>query len=82
MQIDILSPEQKLYSGEIEYVKLPGLSGSFEVLVNHAPLIAALQDGKVVVRGDDGLQEFNIKSGIVEVLQNKVSVLTEGLLDD
>ena len=82
MHIDILTPEQNLFSGEIEYVKLPGVSGSFEVLKNHAPLISALQDGKVIVRGDDGLQEFMIKSGIVEVLNNKISVLTEGLLED
>ena len=82
MHIDILSPEEKLYSGNIEYVKLPGQNGSFEVLKNHAPLISALKDGKLIVRGDDGVQEFNIKSGIVEVLNNKVSVLTEGLLDD
>ncbi|MEZ5008187.1 MAG: ATP synthase F1 subunit epsilon [Chitinophagales bacterium] len=82
MHIDILSPEENLYSGEIEYIKLPGQSGSFEVLNNHAPLISALKEGKVIVRGDDGVQEFKIKSGIVEVLNNKVSVLTEGLLDD
>ena len=82
MQIDILSPEQNLYSGEIEYVKLPGISGSFEVLKNHAPLISALGEGKLIVRGDDGLQEFHIKNGIVEVLNNKISVLTEGLLED
>ncbi|MCB0503689.1 MAG: hypothetical protein KDD32_13490, partial [Bacteroidetes bacterium] len=44
--------------------------------------ISALKDGKVIVRGEDGVQEFKIKSGIVEVLNNKVSVLTEGLLDD
>ena len=82
MHIDILTPEKKLYSGEIEYVKLPGSGGSFEVLKNHAPLISSIKDGKVVVRGEDGIQEFNVKSGIVEVLNNKISVLTEGLLED
>ncbi len=82
MHIDILTPEQMLFSGEIEYAKLPGVSGSFEVLKNHAPLISALKNGKVIVRGDDGIQEFMIKSGIVEVLSNKISVLTEGLLED
>ena len=82
MYIDILSPEQSLYSGDIEYAKLPSQNGSFEVLNNHAPMIAVLKDGKLIVRGEDGLQEFKIKSGIVEVLNNKVSVLTEGLLDD
>ncbi len=82
MQIDILTPEKSLFSGEIEYVKLPGINGSFEVLNNHAPLISALADGKLIIRGEDGLQEFKVKSGIVEVLANKISVLTEGLLDD
>lgn len=82
MQIDILSPEKNLFSGEIEYVKLPGVAGSFEVLNNHAPLISALGEGKVIVRGEGGLQEFHIRSGIVEVFNNKISVLTEGLLED
>jgi len=82
MHIDILTPEKTLFSGEIEYVKLPGISGSFEVLNNHAPLISAIGEGKVIIRGEDGLQEFKVKSGIIEVLKNKISVLTEGLLDD
>jgi F-type H+-transporting ATPase subunit epsilon len=82
MHIDILSPERNLFSGEIEYVKLPGVSGSFEVLKNHAPLISALKQGKVIVRGDGGLQEFHIQTGIVEVFNNKISVLTEGLIED
>jgi F-type H+-transporting ATPase subunit epsilon len=82
MHIDILTPEKSLFSGEIEYVKLPGISGSFEVLNNHAPLISAIGEGKVIIRSEMGLQEFKVKSGIVEVLKNKISVLTEGLLDD
>ncbi|MCP4120927.1 MAG: hypothetical protein GY751_04170 [Bacteroidetes bacterium] len=82
MQIDILSPEQNLYSGEIEYAKLPGIRGSFEVLKNHAPLISALGEGKLIIRGEKGLQEFHIINGIVEVLNNKISVLTEGLMED
>jgi len=82
MQIDILTPEQTLFTGEIDYVKLPGVSGSFEVLKNHAPLISALGTGKVIVRGESGLQEFHIRDGIVEVLNNRISVLTEGLVED
>ena len=82
MQIDILTPEQSLFTGEIEYVKLPGVNGSFEVLKNHAPLISALGEGLVIVRGDDGIQEFHIRTGIVEVLNNRISVLTEGLVEN
>jgi F-type H+-transporting ATPase subunit epsilon len=82
MQIDILTPEHNLFSGEIEYVKLPGAGGSFEVLKNHAPLISALGEGKVIIRGEGGLQEFHIRNGIVEVLNNRISVLTEGLVED
>lgn len=82
MQIDILSPEKNIFSGEADYVKLPGVTGSFEVLKNHAPLISALNEGVVVVRGASNLQEFKIRSGIVEVLNNKISILTEGLSED
>ncbi len=79
MQVDILTPERKVYSGEADSVQLPGLHGKFEVLKNHAALISTLTEGTVkVTRGGEKL-EFRIRAGIAEVLKNKVSVLTEGV---
>jgi len=76
MQLDILSPEKTLFSGEVVSVKLPGTAGVFEVLDHHAPLISTLEPGNVRVRpksGDD--QNFEIAGGFVEVLDNTVTVM-------
>ncbi len=78
MQINILTPEMNVFSGEIDSVILPGINGQFEILNNHAPLIASLKEGTVKVRKGTEKKEFKVKSGIVEVLKNTVSVLTEG----
>ncbi|HYC30314.1 MAG TPA: ATP synthase F1 subunit epsilon, partial [Chitinophagaceae bacterium] len=77
MQVDILTPEGKVFSGEADSIMLPGLTGKFQVLKNHAPLIAALTTGTVVIKTNNQAQEFKIRSGICEVLSNHVSVLTE-----
>jgi F-type H+-transporting ATPase subunit epsilon len=78
MQLEIISPEQTIYSGEVSLVQLPGIDGSFEILNNHAPLISVLATGKVKI--EDALKQiqfFDIKGGVVEVLHNKVLVLAE-----
>lgn len=49
MYLEIITPENKIFSGDVEAVQLPGLDGSFQVLKGHAPIISALQSGKVKV---------------------------------
>ena len=79
MQLEILTPEKKLYSGEVYGVQLPGVSGLFEILDKHAPLVSALGSGNVKVLKDKSAAEnYSIKSGFVEVANNKVTVLVEG----
>jgi F-type H+-transporting ATPase subunit epsilon len=80
MKIEILTPEKKLFSGNAYGVQMPGLTGSFEVLEKHAPLISALKAGTVKVLGDkqQDLAKFAIQGGFVEVLNNQVTVLVEG----
>lgn len=82
MNLEILTPEKKLYSGEVYGVQMPGISGSFEVLEKHAPLISALKAGRVKVLKDkqNNVVNFDIQSGFVEVLNNKVTVLVEGAI--
>ena len=79
MQLDILSPERKVYSGKVYGIKLPGTEGSFEILENHAPIIAALGKGKMkVLKDKSGASEtYEISGGFVEMLNNKASVLIE-----
>jgi len=76
MELEILSPDKKIYSGEIKLVKLPGTKGSFEVLKNHAPIISTLEKGKIkVIDINNDIQHFEISDGVVEVLDNKIIVL-------
>lgn len=81
MQLNILTPENNIFSGEAESVQLNGMDGKFEILNNHAPLIASLIEGTVRIKTASGKQEIKLKSGIVEVLKNNVSVLTEGVVE-
>jgi F-type H+-transporting ATPase subunit epsilon len=80
MNLEILTPEKKLFSGEVYGVQLPGVTGLFEVLDKHAPLIGALKAGRVKVLKDKNnhLAFYDIQSGFVEVLNNKATVLVEG----
>jgi F-type H+-transporting ATPase subunit epsilon len=79
MNLEILTPEKKLFSDEVFGVQLPGVSGSFEVLEKHAPLVSALKNGRIKVLNDKThTMFFDIKSGFVEVLSNHVTVLVEG----
>jgi F-type H+-transporting ATPase subunit epsilon len=80
MNLEILTPEKKLFSGDVFGVQLPGVTGMFEVLDRHAPLVSALKPGKLKVLKDKNnhLAFFDIQGGFVEVIHNKVSVLVEG----
>lgn len=78
MHIEIVSPDQELYSGEIDYVQMPGSKGSFGILKNHAPMIATLAPGNVLVRETGGEEkEISVKGGVTEVLKNKIMVLAK-----
>lgn len=81
MQLDILTPEQKVYSGEVTAVNVPGASGAFEIETNHAPIVSNLGKGYVTIRKAGKEEKFLIEGGIVEVLNNKVIVLADTLLN-
>lgn len=78
MKLEIRTPDKSVYTGEVTLVQLPGIDGLFEILEHHAPLVAALQKGRVKIQGQDGqFQYFDINGGVAEVLQDKVLVLAE-----
>jgi len=78
MNVEILTPDKKLYSGDAEYIDVPGKAGRTGILRNHAPLIAALKAGQVKVRDMEKKEHFfDIKGGIVEVRNDKVILLAE-----
>ena len=79
LKLRIVSPEQVVYDGDAVSVNVPGILGSFEILQNHAPIISALQIGKVVYTNNDGTHELDVHGGFVEVQKNKVSLCVEVL---
>ena len=81
MLLEILTPEKKLFSGNVQGVQLPGVDGLFEILDKHAPLVSALGMGNVkVLQKGIAAETYAIQGGFVEVLDNKTTVLVEGVL--
>jgi F-type H+-transporting ATPase subunit epsilon len=91
MHLEIVSPEARLFSGEVLSVTLPGASGSFQILNNHAPIVSTLVEGRVKIQGKLTLEKayqskftqegeftyLEIQSGVVELSHNKVILLTD-----
>lgn len=82
MTLEILTPEKKLYSGDVFGVQLPGVDGKFEVLDKHAPLVSALGSGTVkILKSKSSFENYTITGGFVEVINNKATVLVEGAVE-
>jgi len=80
MNLEILTPDKKVYEGEVTSVTVPGTLGSFQILKDHAPIISTLDDGEVVVKANKADEtRFFIKGGVVEAFHNKIVVLAEGI---
>ncbi len=76
--VEIVAPDKHVFSNEATRFVAPGVNGSFEVLVNHAPLMAATTIGPViVVTADDERVTFASSGGFVQVLENRVIMLSE-----
>jgi F-type H+-transporting ATPase subunit epsilon len=81
MQLEIITPEKKIYTGDIKLVQVPGSKGSFEILNNHAPIISTLENGKIkIIDLQDRKIYFDIKGGVIEVNHNKIIILAETVL--
>jgi F-type H+-transporting ATPase subunit epsilon len=64
MLLEVLTPQKLLYRGKVDHVKMPGIDGSFGVMNNHAPLISALQKGRVYIEQSvSGNKQFDELSG-------------------
>ena len=78
MFLEIVTPDKKIFSGEAKLAQLPGSSGSFEIMNNHAPIISTLSRGKVrVVSDEDKEYTFDIEGGVIESGENKIIILAE-----
>lgn len=80
MYLEIVTPDKKVFEGEVDSATFPGSKGSFQVLANHAPLISTLATGKVTYVRKDGTHHLQVEGGVVEVLNNKITVLAERVI--
>lgn len=80
MKIEIITPDRKVYEGEIKSVRVPGKKGSFQVLKDHAPIISTLDKGPVMIV-DQANNEivYEIDGGVIEVKMNKIILLAESV---
>ena len=78
MKIEIITPDTKIYSGDIKSVRVPGRKGSFQVLKDHAPIISTLEKGPVIIVDEDGNERiFEVSGGVIEVKMNKIIILAD-----
>ena len=79
MKVEIITPEDSVYEGDVSLIQLPGIDGLFELLENHAPMISMLSEGdaKLIEKNTKQTRYFYLKGGVIEVLKNKVLVLAE-----
>lgn len=77
MKLEIITPEQVYFSGEVASVTLPGKNGSFTVWENHAPIISSLAVGKISYKANNQDLELTVDGGFAEVNKNVVTVCLE-----
>ena len=78
IHVDVVSAEAAIFSGEAEFVVLPGESGELGIYPRHTPLITRIKPGAVRIEKADGSEEFVfVAGGILEVQPNRVTVLSD-----
>ena len=74
MKLEIISPSEIMFSGEVDAVTLPGVAGKFTVLKNHASLISALTKGQVRFLSGTEESTLEIRGGLADIDMNKIAV--------
>ena len=79
LQVDVVSAEEQIFSGEAKFVALPGEMGELGIYPRHTPLITRIKPGAVrIVRADNGEEEFVfVAGGILEIQPGSVTVLAD-----
>ncbi|CAD5247057.1 MULTISPECIES: ATP synthase F1 subunit epsilon [unclassified Imperialibacter] len=79
MYLEIITPDRKVFEGEVDAATFPGSDGSFQVLNNHAPIISSLAKGDLIYKTKEGSKILIVDGGVVEVRNNHVIVLAESV---
>ena len=85
MFIEIVTPDKKVFEGEATSAIFPGTDGSFQILNNHAALVSTLGKGNIIfvktINNKSEEVQMEVDGGVVEVLNNKVTVLAEKIAE-
>jgi F-type H+-transporting ATPase subunit epsilon len=80
MKVEIITPDRKVFEGDIRSIRVPGKKGSFQVLKDHAPIISTLEKGPVIMIDQTGTEtRYEIDGGVIEVKANKIILLAESV---
>ena len=80
LKVAVVSPTQKVWTGEATFISARTTEGDLGVLPGHAPLFGVLVDGAVNIKVADGTtQQFNVHGGFLSVSNDRVSILTESV---
>ena len=80
INLEIITPSKQAFKGQVKNISVPGTSGSFQVLYNHAPLLSSFEIGKVKLMDlEDKEIEFATGGGTVEVIDNKILILADSM---
>jgi F-type H+-transporting ATPase subunit epsilon len=80
MKIEIITPDTKVYEGDVKSVRVPGKKGSFQVLKDHAPIVSTLENGPVIMVDQEGKEiRYQINGGVIEVRANRIILLAESV---
>lgn len=80
MYLEVVTPEKKIFTGNVRLIQLPGTKGSFAILRNHAPMISTLEEGTIRIVSTDGEQTYiEIAGGVIENSKNNIIVLVESV---
>lgn len=80
MFLEIITPDKKVFEGQVKLIQLPGKKGAFEILKNHAPILSTLEKGRIKVMEENGTEKFfDIDGGVIENKANKIIILVESV---
>ena len=78
MYLEIITPDKKIFEGEVKLTQVPGSKGGFEILTNHAPIISTLEKGTIKIQDKSGKEHlFEVNGGVIENKSNKIIILVE-----
>ena len=82
MQVTVISPDASMFDGEADAVVAPAFDGQVGILPKHAPFMTLLGKGPLTVRQAGAVSRFSIRGGFLQVIDNRVRVVTEHVQGD